>query len=300
MEDKEKNIWLGTKGAGLFQLTPKGINRYSVTCFKHQPNNPYSISDNSIYSIFQDSHNRIWIGCYGGGLNLLIRRNDQTPIFIHSNNELKNYPTDYGMKVRNITEAPGGVLMVGTTNGLLTFSNKFELPEEVKFYRNCHQPGDKNSLSTNDITHIYTDKRKTTYVISFTGGISKIISDQLLSEQIRFKNYDQSNGLASDLTLSMTEDTHNHLWIVSEIALSRFNPGNETFENYTLGSTYQQQFNFSEALPVINARKQIVLGTDKGFLEISPDKMRKSTYVPPIVFTGFKYKGIRQTIQSTI
>ena len=119
----------------------------------------------------------------------------------------------------------------------------------------------------------------------------------MLSEQIRFKNYDQSNGLASDLTLSMTEDTHNHLWIVSEIALSRFNPGNETFENYTLGSTYQQQFNFSEALPVINARKQIVLGTDKGFLEISPDKspMYLLSYLPDL-----KYKGIRQTIQSTI
>ena len=94
----------GYESAGLFQLTPKGINRYSVTCFKHQPNNPYSISDNSIYSIFQDSHNRIWIGCYGGGLNLLIRRNDQTPIFIHSNNELKNSSHGYGMKVRNITE----------------------------------------------------------------------------------------------------------------------------------------------------------------------------------------------------
>lgn len=204
------------------------------------------------------------------------------------------------MKVRNITEAPGGVLMVGTTNGLLTFSNKFELPEEVKFYRNCHQPGDKNSLSTNDITHIYTDKRKTTYVISFTGGISKIISDQLLSEQIRFKNYDQSNGLASDLTLSMTEDTHNHLWIVSEIALSRFNPGNETFENYTLGSTYQQQFNFSEALPVINARKQIVLGTDKGFWKFLPIRCEKAPMYLLSYLPDLKYKGIRQTIQSTI
>ena len=96
---QRKEHLAGYESAGLFQLTPKGINRYSVTCFKHQPNNPYSISDNSIYSIFQDSHNRIWIGCYGGGLNLLIRRNNQTPIFIHSNNELKNYPTDYGMKV---------------------------------------------------------------------------------------------------------------------------------------------------------------------------------------------------------
>lgn len=288
MEDKDKNIWLGSKGAGLFRLTPKNINRFSITHFEHQPNNPYSISDNSIYSIFQDSHNRIWIGCYGGGLNLLTQRNNHVPIFIHSYNELKNYPTDYGMKVRNITETPNGVLMVGTTDGLLAFSSKFDLPEEVKFYRNYHRPGDESSLPTNDIMQIYTDNQKSTYLVSFTGGISKITSNELLSEQIRFKNYNKNDGLASDLTLSMTEDTCNNLWIVSEIALSKFNPTEETFENYTLGSTYQQQFNFSEALPVINARQQIVLGTDKGFLEVNPDKMQKSTYVPPIVFTGFK------------
>ena len=95
---------------------------------------------------------------------------------------------------------------------------------------------------------IYTDKQKATYVVSFTGGISKIISTRLLSEEIRFKNYDKSNGLASDLTLSMIEDTYSQLWIVSEIALSKFDTAKETFENYTLGSTYQQQFNFSEAL----------------------------------------------------
>ena len=296
MEDKEKNIWLGTKGAGLFLLTPKSLNQYSITHFKHRSEDPYSISDNSIYSIFQDSRNRIWIGCYGGGLNLFTPGSNGSPIFIHSNNELKNYPTDYGMKVRNITEVSGGVILVGTTDGLLTFSNKFELPEEVKFYRNCHKPGDKNSLITNDIMQIYTDKQKATYVVSFTGGISKIISTRLLSEEIRFKNYDKSNGLASDLTLSMIEDTYSQLWIVSEIALSKFDTAKETFENYTLGSTYQQQFNFSEALPVINARQQVVLGTDKGFLEITPGKMRKSAYVPPIVFTGFKIQGTSQNL----
>lgn len=291
MEDKEKNIWLGTKGSGLFLLTQKGPKQYAVTPFKHQPENPYSISNNSIYSIFQDSRNRIWIGSYGGGLNLLAKDADGQPIFIHSNNELKNYPTDTGMKVRNITEAPGGILLVGTTDGLFTFSNNFDLPEEAKFYRNYHKPGDKNSLSTNDIMHIYTDKRKTTYLVSFTGGLSKIISKELLSEHIRFKNYDKSNGLASDLALSMIEDTYDQLWIVSEIALSKFNPEKESFENYELGSTYQQQFNFSEAIPVINSRRQIVLGTDKGFLEVSPEKMQKSSYTPPIVFTGFKIQG---------
>lgn len=290
LEDKNNNIWLGTKDIGLFQLRKAGTNHYSIHHFEHQPDNPYSLSSNSIYAIYQDSRNHIWVGCYGGGLNLLTQAKDGKISFIHGNNELRNYPIAYGMKVRNIAEAPGGVILVGTTNGLLTFSNNFERLEEIKFYRNIRRPGDKNSLSANDIMHIYTDKNQTTYIISFTGGVNKVISEKLLSENIRFKNYDKNNGLASDLALSMIEDTQNQLWVVSEIALSKFNPVKETFENYELSSIYQE-FNFSEAIPVINARNQIVLGTDKGFLEVSPEKMRKSGYVPPIVFTGLKIQG---------
>nr|WP_044654145.1 hybrid sensor histidine kinase/response regulator transcription factor [Bacteroides acidifaciens] len=290
LEDKNNNIWLGTKDIGLFQLRKTGTNHYSIHHFEHQPDNPYSLSSNSIYAIYQDSRNHIWVGCYGGGLNLLTQAKDGKISFIHGNNELRNYPIAYGMKVRNIAEAPGGVILVGTTNGLLTFSNNFERLEEIKFYRNIRRPGDKNSLSANDIMHIYTDKNQTTYIISFTGGVNKVISEKLLSENIRFKNYDKNNGLASDLALSMIEDTQNQLWVVSEIALSKFNPVKETFENYELSSIYQE-FNFSEAIPVINARNQIVLGTDKGFLEVSPEKMRKSGYVPPIVFTGLKIQG---------
>ena len=290
LEDKNNNIWLGTKDIGLFQLRKTGTNHYSIHHFEHQPDNSYSLSSNSIYAIYQDSRNHIWVGCYGGGLNLLTQAKDGKISFIHGNNELRNYPIAYGMKVRNIAEAPGGVILVGTTNGLLTFSNNFERLEEIKFYRNIRRPGDKNSLSANDIMHIYTDKNQTTYIISFTGGVNKVISEKLLSENIQFKNYDKNNGLASDLALSMIEDTQNQLWVVSEIALSKFNPVKETFENYELSSIYQE-FNFSEAIPVINARNQIVLGTDKGFLEVSPEKMRKSGYVPPIVFTGLKIQG---------
>ena len=273
LEDKDGNIWLGTKEIGLFQLKKTGANHYSIHHFEHQTNDPYSLSSNSIYAIFQDSRNHIWIGCYGGGLNLLAQAKDGKVSFIHSNNELRNYPIAYGMKVRNIAEAPGGVILVGTTNGLLTFSNNFERLEEIKFYRNIRRPGDKNSLSANDIMHIYTDKNKTTYIISFTGGVNKVISPNLLNENIQFKNYDKNNGLASDLALSMIEDTQNQLWVVSEIALSKFDPAKETFAvSYTHLTL-------------------IILGTDKGFLEVSPEKMRKSSYVPPIVFTGLKIQG---------
>ena len=135
--------------------------------------------------------------------------------------------------------------------------------------------------------------------MSFTGGVNKIISGPLLGEDIQFKGYDKKDGLASDLMLSMIEDNSGQLWFVSEIALSKFNPDKETFENYQLNSTYQD-FNFSEALPVINARHQIVLGTDKGFLEVMPDKMKKSSYVPPIIFTSLRIQGhpVEQSIDN--
>lgn len=76
LEDKDGNIWLGTKEIGLFQLKKTGANHYSIHHFEHQTNDPYSLSSNSIYAIFQDSRNNIWIGCYGGGLNLLAQAKD--------------------------------------------------------------------------------------------------------------------------------------------------------------------------------------------------------------------------------
>ena len=57
--------------------------------------------------------------------------------------------------------------------------------------------------------------------------------------------------------------------------MSKFDTQREAFENYGLNSLHQE-FSFSEAAPVINARNQIVFGTDKGFIEISPKEMQKS------------------------
>ena len=53
LEDKDGNIWLGTKEIGLFQLKKTGANHYSIHHFEHQTNDPYSLSSNSIYAIFQ-------------------------------------------------------------------------------------------------------------------------------------------------------------------------------------------------------------------------------------------------------
>ena len=295
LEDHDGNIWMGTKEDGIYLLKRNTKDSYSVHQFSHQPDNPYSLSGNSVYSIFQDSQQRIWVGCYGNGLNLLTYSQDGKVQFIHSGNKLKNYPVDYAQKVRHISETPDGILLVGTTDGLVTFSNQIKNPEDIRFYRNCCESGINTCLSGNDVRYIYTDKQKQTYVASFTGGINKIISQNLLSNKIKFKTYSRNEGLSSDLVLSMQEDRHGDLWILSENAISRFNPQNETFENYGASSLHQE-FCFSEAGATMNSRDQIVFGTDKGFIEFSPEEMKKSAYIPPIVFTGLRIQGQSSTL----
>jgi len=292
MEDTNGIIWMGSKQDGLFRMEKIAENRFSISQFTYQEDDPYSLSNNSIYSIHQDSRQRIWIGCYGGGLNLLEQTKEGKIRFLHNNNLLKGYPKNHFTKIRYVSEAKQ-VLMVGTTDGLLTFSGEFTQPEQIKFYQNTRVPDKISSLSSNDVTYIYTDSRKDTYVLTFTGGVNKVLSENLLSDQIEFKAYTTRDGLPSDLVQSMIEDKEGNLWIISENALVRFNPEIETFELYDK-KYLQQDLYFTEAAPVQNELHQLLLGTDVGILQVSPEQLKKSVYSPSIVFTGLKIQDASQ------
>ncbi len=117
----------------------------------------------------------MWIATHGGGINLLQETADGEIRFLHNGNLLKDYSKDKFNKVRVIKEV-NNTLLVGTTEGLITFSCNFERPEEIKFYTNVRIPDLASSLSSNDVIYIYTDSRQNSYVLTFTGGINQIIS----------------------------------------------------------------------------------------------------------------------------
>lgn len=295
MEDADGIIWMGSKQDGLLQLERIDRDRFRIRQFTHQADNPYSLSHNSIYSIYQDHQKNIWIGSYSGGLNLMQKDSDGEVRFIHAGNLLKEYPKEHFSRVRYITEV-NRVMLVCTTEGLLTFDSKFSQPEKIHFYRNQRVPDTVSSLSSNDVTYAYTDSRNTTYVLTFTGGINKILSEDLLTDHIDFKPYTTKDGLPSDLVLSMIESKDGSLWVVSENALTRFNPEKGTFEYYDKKYT-QQELYFTEAAPVLDGHNQLLLGTDVGILRISPEQLKKSNYAPPVVFTGIKIQGNTQNLQ---
>lgn len=235
----------------------------------------------------------MWIATHGGGINLLQETADGKVRFLHNGNILKGYSKDRFNKVRVIKEV-NNALLVGTTEGLITFSCNFERAEDIKFYTNVRIADLASSLSSNDVIYIYTDSRQNSYVLTFTGGINQIISDNLLTDQIQFKTYTKQNGLVSDLVLSMIEDQQKNLWVISENTLAKFDPEKGIFEHYN-EKHLQKEIYFSEASPAI-LQNQLILGTDAGILKINPTAFRKSSYTPPIVFTSLKIQGVQQQL----
>lgn len=289
LEDRNGTIWMGTRLHGLVRMEPIGEDRFRITRYRYDPSDPYSLSDNSIYDLFEDSHGRIWACTYGGGINCILSAEDQRLCFLHHGNELKNWSLEHCFNTRKIIERQG-VLLVGTTHGLVTFDVDFDDPKEIRFYLNCLQPNDSSCLLSNDIHSIFTDSRGECYVLSFTGGISRILSEELLSEQIRFRNYTIKDGLSSELAHSMIEDRDGKLWIVYENAIDRFNPELETFENFS-----DPSLSYTEAYPTFHAG-ELVVGTPNGVAYIPTGSLHKSDFVPPIAFSALALQSTGEVL----
>lgn len=281
MQTVEGDIWMGSKGDGLFRLTKEHERKYKVEQFTNDLNNPYSLSHNNIYSITQDHKRRIWIGSHGGGLNLLQWGEKGEVRFLHGGNDLP-YPMKECNKVRIVRDIRN-TLFVGTTYGLITMDLETDDFTEVVFHRNIRKTDDASSLSGNDVMYVYEDSKKDIYVLPFSGGMNRLLSRDLLSENLQFECWAEPEGLPSELVYSMAEDPMRNLWVIAENALFKFNSQNGTFDNYDK-KYFQMDVHFSEASPVIWNNK-LIAGMEDGFLELNPSILQKNTYNPPVYLT---------------
>lgn len=297
-QDKKGNIWIGTKGDGLYLLKPKEgyIRSFTIEQFKNDSSNKYSLSNNNIYSIHEDNYGNIWIGTYGGGINLFDPKEE---IFLNHNNVFNNYPIDMGLQIRTVKSHEDNIYL-GTTLGLIVLSiDEKELKiKQHKIYSKRFK--EKDGLRANDIHNIVVTKDHDVYIATFGGGMSKVISYDNEGFPLRFKTYDSHNGLSSDIVLSITEDNNKHLWINSEGSLSKFNPEDESFEQYNDVSRAISNQHFMETQPLLTSDGELIYGCALGTLSFFPDKISKNNYVPYLALTKFKVSNNDYTLKTHI
>ena len=67
--------WIGTAGGGLNKMIFPDGNKgkpYFI-CYKNDPKDPQSLSNNYILNLMKDKNGNLWVGTFGGGLNKLIK-----------------------------------------------------------------------------------------------------------------------------------------------------------------------------------------------------------------------------------
>lgn len=120
LEDSEQNLWVGTLRGGLLRFDP--VTK-EFQPFRHDPSDPYSLSDNQVVVLHEDQKENLWIGTLGGGLNRMINSSGQFERFLEEDGLPSNF-------VVGILEDDHGNLWVSTTKGISCFN------PENKTFRN--------------------------------------------------------------------------------------------------------------------------------------------------------------------
>jgi signal transduction histidine kinase/ligand-binding sensor domain-containing protein/DNA-binding response OmpR family regulator len=289
MQDHSGAIWLGTKGDGIIRVIPTGNPlqlKFKTEHFRHNEKDRWSISNNWVYNIFEDSKNRIWVGTYGGGINLL-DKTTQGYRFYHYKNSFRRYPHSYCDKIRYIQEDVHGNIWVGSTNGLIVFNPNSGKPESYRFNLYLKESEKKNSLANNDVHFILRSRSGALWVSTFGGGLGKVVQEPDGNKAPEFKIYTSKNGLPIDIVLGIMEDKAGNLWLSTENGLSKFDPKAEEFANFTELDGIKKLI-FSEAACCESRRGELFFGSYDGYYSFQPQYITKDNKSPQVLLVNFQ------------
>lgn len=277
--DSKGRIWIGSRSQGLYLLEPKREGEhYTVTHYNGATSDNGGLRGEAVYSITEDSYGQIWVGTYDGGLNLW-----QDGRFRHADNGLGRQGSKVmPQAVRFVGEVAPGVVMVGSKEGLFVFDARFDSPEALTLHRNV-KGSDAGSLSDNDVMYVYPSRSGALYVATNSGGVDRILSDDLLSDNLRFETLTKKQGLASDIAFSLIEDARGRLWIISSDAFTRLDPDSGSIDVFRT-SQLGYHVLLSEAKPLYR-NGLFHVGTLNGLLTLDPLALTKRRYQPPLVMT---------------
>ena len=157
--DKDGYIWIGLFGYGLDRFDPL---TETFTHYIHNPENPNSLSNNTVSAVLQDREGTIYIATFDG-MDVL---DPETGQFTHFKHDPENNSSLSSNYVRELYEDREGTLWVGTGwfgEGSRGGLNRFD-KKTGTFERFMADPQNPNALSNERITALFEDSRNTFWV----------------------------------------------------------------------------------------------------------------------------------------
>ena len=294
LQDREGALWLGTN-AGLDRLDPQSAagSRLRFNHYQNDAGDPYSLSNNNVWTIFQDHKGIIWLGT-DYGLNSFNPRDASGTTalrFTHYLHDPDDANSLSNSRIWPLHEDRQGVLWIGTNGGLNSLD-----PDRKTFTRYLNDPDDPQSLSNNAIFSIHTDRAGVLWVGTWGGGLNRLDRRGTAATRGAFTHYRVKDGLPNDSVYGILEedtpsaDQAGRLWLSTNNGLSRFDPQTETFRNYGVRDGLQSvEFNLGAHHKTGSG--EMFFGGIQGVNAFHPVRITDNAYIPPIVLTSLTQGG---------
>ncbi|RLD76112.1 MAG: hypothetical protein DRJ10_14115, partial [Bacteroidetes bacterium] len=270
MEDKSKNLWIGTT-AGIDKVN---LKRGKFRSYKKSADpNSIDLLDNIIASVYEDKDGNLWIGNWGKGLNILNRNTNQVKYYSSSYSGKTHLPNNH---VHVLFEDSKSRIWLGTRNGLSIYNkqsgafipaheyfgaesfNQFEnnrvyciiedykgefwigtangifiLIPEINGIKNITVNSENPmNISSNLVYSILEDKEKNVWIAT-TNGLDCYIPSK--NKIIHYVNDPESaNSLCHNFSISLCEDKKGLIWIGTSTGVSSYNKEKQVFTNYSI------------------------------------------------------------------
>ena len=263
IQDQSGYLWFGTQD---------GLNKYDgyeFNIYRHEIDNPNSLTTGNFGKMIQDSLGIFWFGTFGGGID---RFDPRTNTFTNFSNKPDDPNSLSNNQVLFVFEDSQNNIWVGTSNGGLNKFNKKEEnftrfhpepdnpksfsdlraksvcetsnkelwfgtgnglnkynPSDETFKIYTHDPKNINSISSNSIQHLFADEDGIIWIAYRETGISKFDSKTETFTHYKHNPHNQSS-LSDNNCEFITKDSYGYFWIGTyQGGLNKFDPEKETF-----------------------------------------------------------------------
>lgn len=301
-QDKKGHIWIGTN---------KGLNRYDrendlfVKYYAPTDNseedrldkdsednedpetektlsqeNEGDLSNNYISAIKEDKAGNLWLGTWGGGLNLYDRESDSFITIKHNENTSDSLSND---KIISIFQTSDDSLWISTYIGLNKLLNPYTVlkTKQAKFKIFKSGRNDYYSIKTNTVHILGEDKDNNLWMVNssskdsvrFNNGVTIFNKETEKAVNITYSE-NNPKGLSNNLISSFYSDYSGNVWLGTPLdGINFYNVASHKFNHYKKNPDYDNSINFNMINSIHkDSRGNLWLGSWKGL-----DKVDTST-----------------------
>ncbi|MFK7904341.1 MAG: two-component regulator propeller domain-containing protein [Chitinophagales bacterium] len=281
VNDQSDNLWIGATH-GLYKIFEPKPNQFQLK--RYQPSE--DCGDQSASSVYAAPNGLLYIGTWSG-----------MSVFDPIKDEMLSCPIildtltfeSKGYKISDFLQDDKGNLWIATLQGLILIED-FE-----RAWRNCeihpnlkvfhHNENDSSSLWDSYIADLQQDDAGDIWAATSSGIVKVILKD----DKLTFEALTEKDGLANNMVYGMVKDPKTgDFWLSSNGGITKFNPIQKTFDNYTIQDGLQSnEFNGGAFTRAEDG--EMVFGGINGISRFYPEEIQYDTIPPRIWITSLTY-----------